>query len=266
MSRLEKQLCGDDLSEHPVELVAFHREETRAKNWVWSEIMWTRAASRTDVDACVFLQDDLEVAPDFWKWLLALVEGRPNDVIGLENAHPGARVAFLQGHPGYTTCDGLIGVGYVIPRAVLVDFIEWRRNELVPQGVERISEDSLIGLYCLARDRKIFHPTPTFIDHDLDISSTYGNDGHMYRAPQVTWRELDRLNKVGREAAELNMSSSRWWSQSVPHLGRFYEGLHAMLPLLLRDKEAASARYLESEADVPPKEYSAYFLRTFGAR
>jgi len=77
----------------------------------------------------------------------------------------------------------------------------------------KISEDTLIGLCAMARGRRIFHPTPTIIDHDLSIKSTYGNDVHRHRRPYATWHDFDR--------STLDCDASK-----AVHLGRFYLSNH----------------------------------------
>ena len=140
------------------------------------------------------LQDDVLPCAAFWSILLAMLEGRPRDVICLDCAHPAARQIFAVHLPGYTTPDQMIGIGHVEPLEVVEDFAQWRLNEVRPGTIERITEDSLIGLYCMHRELSIFAPVPCPMDHDLGIPSTNeGFDMHWYRKPQVTMAELERL-------------------------------------------------------------------------
>src|SRR5260221_7385540 len=129
-----------------------------------------------------------------------MVRGRPDDIIALSCAHPAARTIFMQGKPGYTTTDGLIGIGYIFPQAVLREFLEWRTNELKKHALERLVDDALINVFAMATGRAIFHPVPTVIDHDLELASTNTvekdgrrTDDGSYRIPLVTWRVDDRL-------------------------------------------------------------------------
>lgn len=262
MTKLRRQLfeLTDDAA-HWREAIVYREETTRAPNYVWSELMW-RWGSEQDATHVLFMQDDLNIPEQFWKWLDALVTGRPNDVIAFSSAHPAARSILLEGKSGYTTAEGLIGIAYLMPRPTLCDVIRWRENEIVATAPRRMSEDSLLGLYCMTRGIPIFHPVPSIVDHDLDADSTYGNDGHMYRTPQATWKELDRLHSaIAAEGRELDMLNPQWWAQEAPHVGRFYETLHHWLPLLLRDKALAGDLYQKYEEDRCPKKYEPYFLR-----
>lgn len=165
----------------------------RAPNDQWSERMWKRSAE-TDATHCLFLQDDVEVAPRFWAALRAIVETRPDDIIGLEVAHPIARPLAGEDVRLFTTADMLVGPGYVIPRDVLVEFLIWRAEKLrdgwrtAAGGKPAITEDTMIGVFALTTGRRIVHPIPTIIDHDTSIPSTYGNDWHTNRRPHVTWK------------------------------------------------------------------------------
>lgn len=162
----------------------------RVANDVWSERMW-RWAVQTSAEHCLFLQDDVEVCPRFWTALRALLEAVPDQVIGLEVAHPVARVLATAEPPSrlFTTSDMLIGPGYVLPRALLREFLEWRRTKLKAGWIGQLHEDTMIGLWCAVTGRRIYHPIPTLIDHDLTLDSTYGNDAHANRRPHVTWKD-----------------------------------------------------------------------------
>ena len=60
--------------------------------------------------------------------LTALVEAYPSHVIGLESVHTASMTLARERQRVYTTSDGLIGVGYVIPRDILGDLIAFRRD------------------------------------------------------------------------------------------------------------------------------------------
>ncbi len=241
-------------------------ESTPGPWWVWSELQWSKAAE-LDVDASIFLQDDVEASPDFWTVVDAMVRGRPDDIIALSCAHPAARTIFMQGKPGYTTTDGLIGIGYIFPQVVLREFVEWRLTELAKGALQRIVDDALINVFAMATGRAIFHPVPTVIDHDLEIASTNTvekdgrrTDDGAYRRPLVTWRDFDRAPVEPTKGPVLDaMHDPEWWAQEVPHLGRFYEGMHKWLPLFLKDSEGAAQVAAELEVDRCPKQYLRFF-------
>ncbi len=232
---------------------------TKAVNWAWSEIMWKTALESARHHAAthaLFLQDDVRASPHLWKRLHALLEGRPHEVVSFSSSHPAGRTVFLEGAPGYTTPDGLVGYAYALPVKALAAFLDWREKELIPYGYERMTEDSLLGLFCMAVEHKIFHPTPSLFDHDLEVDSTYGNGANAYRRPLVTWKDLDRS-----ELDEELLVSPDWWAREAPHVGRFYEGLHRYLPLLLADHDEGAALAEQLEADRPEPRFARYFPR-----
>jgi hypothetical protein len=193
----------------------------RAPNRAWSEQLW-RWALGTGADYLLQLQDDVLVPAKFWQHLHAMIEAVPGQVIGLESAHPRGRMLARSGMRWYTTADFLVGVGYVLPRAALEAFLDWRETHL-REGWE-IHEDTLLGLFCLTTGRRIWHPIPTIIDHDVGIASTYGNDAHAHRRPSVTWSDSTVL---GHGAAAMD-EPGYWAPRAVPHLGRFYSHTPAM--------------------------------------
>jgi hypothetical protein len=257
MARLVKTLTHN---EQPG-LLDTHVETTRGPWWVWSDLMWEKTYARalelgaTDV---VFLQDDDRIAPPFFSILGAMCDARPRDIIALDCAHPHARTVFMQGACGYTTCDGLIGLGYRWPVGEDVGqfghFLEWRRTALLPGALKKITEDSLQGLYAIAHGLRFFHPTPTIIDHDLDVASACRNDEHVYRRPQVTWDDIPRAPEP------IDVFDRAYWARDVEHFGRFYMKLHAELPLILKDTKLAEERMLAADADVCPRNRWRYFL------
>ena len=234
----------------------------KAKPHVWAEklLRWGLEQAETlGVTHLVQLQDDVIPAPNFWKAAAALVEAYPDQLLGLETAHPLAPQ--LAADPDetiriITTTDGLIGVGWIFPIPLVREFLEWRATKLKPGGIEAITEDTLIGVWCLATGRRVFHPVPTLIDHDLSLESTYGNDAHANRRPTVRWdmanqfgdawdaRELEAPNfwRGGRKRVPLYAPDGTTFlemrtayntdpsgaSKAIRHLGRFYDATPSM--------------------------------------
>ena len=214
--------------------------QDRSPNWAWSYQMWSWALQTGDRH-CLFLQDDVQIAPDFWPQLREMISEAPDEIIGLESCHPAARTIAREGLGWYTTIDGLVGPGYVVPGRILADFLSWRARELMPGAALKISEDTLIGLYAMARGRRIFHPTPTIIDHDLSIKSTYGNDIHRHRRPYATWHDFDR--------STLDCDASK-----AVHLGRFYSSNHWLCRQYVYDW--TPEKHWAAELDSCPAQYA----------
>ena len=265
MARLREQLFvrpSDERAGWP------YREETTRGHWtVWAELAWSWLAEQRATHALV-LQDDVELAPNFWRVLTAMVAGRPDDVIGLDCAHPAARRFFLAGAPGYTTSDGMIGIGYVLPLEQLRELLAWKRTAVKPSALTpyatNFGEDLLIALWCMATGRRIFHPTPTPIDHDLEVTSTNpGYDDHWYRRPQASWTDLDRLEPALRECTAAAVEQAEFWARPVEHVGRFYEPI-AELATALVDTEHGAAALREIAKDECPRAHRRFFLRVSG--
>lgn len=191
--------------------------DEKAPNYVWSAHMWEWAAAQ-DVDYCLFLQDDAIVPDNFRPLLESMLSGmweEPPAIIGLEVAHPAAHALHEEGYRWFTTADALIGVGYIVSRHFLKRFLDWRMG-LEPDVIRKVSEDTLLGLFCALDGTRILHPLPTIVDHDTSIPSTYGNDKHTNRRPLVTWN-----NALAR-------ANPDFWAPvpRVPHMGCFYETTH----------------------------------------
>lgn len=195
-----------------------HRHFTeREPNWSWSVKLWQWGWD-SGADYLLQLQDDVRVDRQFWPHLHQMLAQVPDQIIGLESVHPVSQFLYAQGSSWYTTTDGLIGVGYVIPRSHLASLLEWRETCLRPNAAQSISEDTLIDVFALSTGRKIWHPVPTIIDHDTSLQSTYGNDWHSHRKPLITTVRGDA-------------PKAEWVVRpETLHVGRFYD----MTPRLAR--------------------------------
>jgi hypothetical protein len=243
MNRLRAAL-GVSQDEKANRLLMPYREFTdRAPNDEWSEKVW-EWLSTTSAEWCLQLQEDALVAPNFWPALHAILEALPEDadVVGLQVPHRAAPSLAREGVRLFTTADALIGVGYVVRRSALFDFLIWRgtqlragwRKPVPPKNLPELTEDTLLGVWCLATGRRIYHPIPTIVDHDVSMQSVWGNDDHPNRVATVRW-DGDLGNALKRwTPADLEVPA--WWCgdqfkhpgdvlrrAAIPHLGRFYD-------------------------------------------
>lgn len=198
----------------------------RAPNHVWSQRMWLDAVE-TGADYSLFLQDDAQVAPRLRAWLDAMIAAVPGEVICFEAVHPAIPFLAKKGARWCTTRDGLVGVGYMLPTVELEKFLRWRETDLVAGAVERVNEDTLLGLWCLVTGRKVWHPIPTPLDHDVSLPSVFGNDKHPLRRPLVRW---DTFSPITTDL-EICETPGFWSASDVVDLGIFPRW---RLPLLAR--------------------------------
>lgn len=249
-------------------VIAYHEETTRGPWWVWHALVlrahWE--ASKRGATHALTLQDDAIVCSTFWPVLLAMLGGRPNDVICLDPAHPGARRIFLDGDaPGYTTPDGMIGIGYALPMKTLDDYARWRLVETCeperPELYRMWGEDLELAAFCMARGLPIFHPVPCPLDHDLTITSTNdGYDDHWYRKPQVTMAELERLDEERAAKVRASTIDPAWWAQPAPSVGRFYDNVNH-LSLIMKDRELAAELVRKYTEQTTPKRFARFWSR-----
>lgn len=216
-----------------------YREFTdRAPNDQWSEQVWTWL-SETDAEWCLQIQEDALVAPDFLAALDAFLVALPPDadVVGLQVPHLAAPALAEEGLRRFTTADMLIGVGYVIRRTALVEFLSWRAElkdgwrTAGPKGTPAITEDTMLGVWAMSTERPIWHPIPTLLDHDISIPSTYGHNASTGRSSVVRWDHAKKYAKPGFLAAwtPRALEDPDFWRgdagrvDPVRHLGRFYD-------------------------------------------
>ncbi len=214
MKRLYADLFAED-----GDYVVYKCFNEKAPYWVWSEKMWDWSASK-EVDWCIFLQDDAEVSPNFFKRLESIIADTACEVIGLQVAHPIATHYAAEGHMGFTTTDGIVGVGYAIKRRALDHFLVWRAG-LAQEALEAITEDSLVGIWCSITGHKVYHPLPTIVDHDTSVPTTYaelGNATHANRRSLVRWDS-------GYIPSHMTVQHVGCFYEATPHIAKAWCGI-----------------------------------------
>jgi hypothetical protein len=231
-------------SEVPPDLdVTLHVNSERAPLHYWSETSWRWALSQ-GVDVCLFVQDDVILAPRFWERFRLACEA-PWEIFAGHSAHPAGRSLYRAGHGWYTTSDGLIGTLYALRSARLAGFLEWRRDALLPGALQAITEDTMIGCYALAIGERIWSPLPALHDHLVGMPSEFANDMNPHRRPLVTWRDEDMC------ATDIPCGPA---DVVVQHLGRFWPITAWLLKRWCTDW--TEERHLQAEADRCPPHLS----------
>lgn len=231
--------------------------DNRSTRHEWSAVCWAWGVSRETCSHFMLLQDDVRVAPNFWPALRAMLLALPGEVICLQSVHQAAPALCSEDVRWYTTIDGMLGPAYVLPRAVLAEFMAWRAERLTgrpdefPEG-----EDTLLGLFCMVTRRRIWSPIPTIVDHPGEVASTFGHNARARQRPLVRWdmaqyfgnawtaEDLEapgfwegRFKRLEMKAPDLERSLG--WKKAYNlkpepprHLGRFYE--NGIVPDLAR--------------------------------
>lgn len=171
----------------------------RAPNWEWSRIMWEWGASQLATHL-VFLQDDIEVAPDFWAIVRAMVTAHPTRVFSLISNHPLAKRALDSGRHFYQ-CGELLGTGYVMPTVLLGAFLEHRRT--LTEAERRDCEDWQTTRWLARTGRRALHPIPAPIQTLPGIETTNPAISYPYRKAAIDWRSLTTWGG--------DFTSREWW-------------------------------------------------------
>jgi hypothetical protein len=197
--------------------------ERKGSLWCWREAMLLGLA--TEATHIVWLPDDAVVCKDFGEILTACIEARPDDVFDCYVNHEGAREL---GTLWYSTPDGYVGMGGVMPRALLVEHLAWRARVKLP---DTYSNDGGVNLWAMATRRPVFKTAWTLVQHDDTLPSLDGNGGHAFRTGMHPVDEQrvgivgDLMNFLGRtyRAPEEHAPGV---ARSCTALGRTYEGNH----------------------------------------
>jgi hypothetical protein len=195
--------------------------------WELDQWQWAR---RQGSSHHVFLTDDLNISPHFWKILEAMVTAHPEDAIGLLCNHPAGPGLFRRGFHSYRCNSWIVGPAYVLPHDMLVGFLEW--FEALPDGNEPgqkayLNDDSSINEWITKRGpRRSWHPLPTIIEHRPDIPTTTKHPGEMnrYARERVSWRRIRAhteehgWSEAGLVIAPVYLADPKYWNTEAPML------------------------------------------------
>jgi hypothetical protein len=190
----------------------------RTTHWVWSDKAWKWSIAQ-DVTHCLFLTDDTQVAPGFWRILSAMVEAHPDEAIGLMSPLPDGPDVVRSGRHGYLIGAGVTGPGYLLPRALLREFMEWRGKK--PWDfVTYWNEDSLINVFLSETGRRSWHPAPTCADHNIALGSSVGHHLGPMSRPSVLWTGECPFTSSSFPPFDLEaMAQPAFWATEAPLLG-----------------------------------------------
>lgn len=171
--------------------------DRRPERMLWEEFKTVLALDqwewslKTECTHHLFLTDDLHMAPNFWLALNAMIEAKPNAIIGLLSNHPQAVEEAAKGNTWYRCNSWIVGPAYVVPTEHLRGFLAWYsnlRDDADPGGRRWFNDDSALNEWnSLYGPKESWHPLPTIIEHRHDLKSTVGH-GDMYSRERVSWR------------------------------------------------------------------------------
>lgn len=194
--RLLRQLKAENLD-------YFVQEDATRKGSLatWKAAMAAGLATRAD--HVVWLPDDAILCKGFGPALTASIESQPTVVFDCYANH---RLAPMVKGGWYTTPDGYVGLGGVMPRALLVEHIVWRETYLCRPA----TNDGGVNLWAMATGRSIWKTAQSLVDHDDELPSLDGNSGDAWRRPAT----------FAQDAAAID------WTAPPEDLGRTYERNH----------------------------------------
>lgn len=183
------------------------RDPERKGAWWNAERCWTHGLSM-GADWIVVLNDDALPCENFEITCeKALKDRNPLNPVCLYATHP--RAPEVKFHElGYTTYDGLVGVGCALSAKAARDFLQWVKDN---PGVDDYSDDGRINLWAMATDRLVLTLVPSLVDHQLPDETT------------VPWSETDARTSSAPPSEALVQKPWGGWPR---WFGRARAGLH----------------------------------------
>lgn len=215
-------VCADHIPERKAALhrllvalseVPHHIETGKKTCREWSEGQWDGAVSASVSHGSshgLFLNDDLILCPNFIHHVRAAMAAKPDEVVSFHPNHPGARVAYERRLAWITSNDGLVGTAYCVPMDLLAEFLQWRKEKMLPEALDAYSEDGQINLWCMDTGRRIWHTVPGLFVHDPRVASLYNHDDNPLKQSTVGFHEVE-------------LDSVKWDTDAL-HVGNVYVG------------------------------------------
>lgn len=149
---------------------------------VWAPRLWAWAADSPSSHA-VFLNDDVEVCPDFLQVCGQIGDLLPDDVVCL-HATPTHPLPV----PSWFRSYWLTGPGYVVPTNRLPSLLkfaaEWAHYFTADR---KVNEDGLIMQWLYSGQTPAYHCVPALVRHNIHLPSTCGHDDHPGRASPYSY-------------------------------------------------------------------------------
>ncbi len=201
LERLRAQLA----EEWPHPYCVQSDDDRNGSLWCWQEAMLIALRRFPDATHVVWLPDDAILSKGFGVALPAAIAARPDDVFDCYlNFQVHGEAA-----PGswFSTHDGYVGVGGVMPRALLEDHLRWREKNLHTT----VANDLGVNMWAMATGRLTYKPCVSLVNHDASLPSLDGNDHHDARTASQFVEDASALTD---------------WAGEVAHVGRVYKGNH----------------------------------------
>ena len=161
--------------------IPFHiTEDSKARGslWCWTHAMLAALGDPYGASHIVWLPDDAILCRDFGRILCAAIEARPDDVFDCMVNHPVLRT-HRPTTPWYSTPDGYVGFGGVMPRELLLAHVHWRDEHPELATYPGYPNDAGVNLWAAMTGRLIYKTAWSLVTHDLSVPSLDGHDGQV---------------------------------------------------------------------------------------
>lgn len=193
----------------------------------WERRQWSWAID-TGADHCLFMSDDVALAPRFLEILGAMIEAKPKAIIGLLSNHPRAVELADRGERWYRCNSWIVGPAYCVPRKHLAEFFFWFLS--LPDGdgpgqIAHLNDDSTLNEWITRRGPgESWHPLPTIVEV-IGLETTWVS-GDVHSRELVSWRKTQRVEGTPHRWIETPrawdleaMCSAEYWRRDGQMMG-----------------------------------------------
>jgi len=161
---------------------SFEIVEDRHQEGVWptARRAWLTAARRST--NAVVLQDDIELVPGFYGYLVDAINSRPYDVLSLFSMRKAIREAHEKGLSWIYGQSVSSALGLVLPSTDVYPFIKFCDRFI---KADYKHDDARLALYLLTKGLYVFYTVPCLVEHTLPEESLVGHPGTIGGRPRT---------------------------------------------------------------------------------
>lgn len=167
LAKLLERLTCEGLPEQ----LTIHSDASHSKfPWTQAKAGWYAGLEGGASHHCL-IQDDVLTCADFVATLERMAEVLPDQVISLYCPRKLAREAYDRGERWALVKDGSWGQGIMMPRNLLLEFLEWEQANIYPECPH---DDSRVAMWLIETNRPAWVCVPSLVQHLAPTNSEMG--------------------------------------------------------------------------------------------
>lgn len=170
MSSPRAVVVGDVISTLKTARVFYDRG--KCGPWYNSKRCWIHGARASGATHHLVIQDDAKLCAQFEETITSALKTVPDKPVSLYANRRAIEVAKESGADWAVIPDGAWGLGIILPKPLIYDFLKWEGRHIDPAFPH---DDSRLALWAVETGNHFWCTVPSLIDHAGASHSTLGN-------------------------------------------------------------------------------------------